>query len=254
MRDTKHTETARQLWILRAVGFLIFLNSCSRGTAQGVAIRQKMFYQLSVTATIENSICNFTGLDLATCADSCVRNEECVAFSLEIWPNTTVCQLGSQNFAVLSNLTGMSATLFYAPSVPSGYTFAMITDKLHFLKALTRTMNYTTGLAACKADGADHLVQDDKGPAWHNFVLQYSAANAGGKSWYGGDDLDGDHIYNWNDGTLVSASVQTFWNSGEPTFSYGGQLEQCMGIGYNNLWYDFYCRFLFGVICEIRLP
>ncbi|CAG0899131.1 unnamed protein product [Darwinula stevensoni] len=257
MRDTKRTESARQLRILRAVGILIFLNSCSRGTAQGVTISQKTFYQVDgMNAAIRNSLLAFTGWDLVTCADACVRNARCVAFSLETDSSTTVCQLGSVNSTVLANPPGMSVTLYYTRSIPSGYTFATITDKVHYLKSLPGTMTYTTALAACKKDGADQLVQDDKGLAWHNFILQYGASNnaASGRFWIGGDDLDGNHIYNWNDGTLVSAAVQTLWGSGEPSFSWDGVIERCMAPDFGNLWNDEPCSLLYGVICEFRLP
>ncbi|CAG0894415.1 unnamed protein product, partial [Darwinula stevensoni] len=232
-------ESARRLGILQAVGFLIFFNSCSRGTSQKITIVQKIFYELGgVNAAIRNSLLGFAGFDLAICADSCARNVECVAFSLETNPSTTVCQLGSESSTVVENPPGMTATLYSTRSVPRGYNLAMVTDKMHFLKPFTEFMNYTDGLAACKADGADHLVQDDKGIYWHDYTVQYATSNIASPStfWLGGDDLDGDHIYTWNDGTLVSASPATYWDTiaGQPSFAKDGIPEQCM----QNYWFS----------------
>ncbi|CAG0903146.1 unnamed protein product [Darwinula stevensoni] len=257
MRGRKHTEASRLLRILRVVGFLVLLHSCTLGTAQMI-FQGKMFVVIGgINATIGNPLNTITGCDAVLCADSCLWNGNCRVFSLETRPTTTVCQLGSNGSTIIKNPTGMSAAFYYdRNTVPPGYTFAMITDKMHFLKPFTVFMNYTTGLAACKADGANHLVQDDKGLTWHNFILQYAASNfaAPGTFWLGGDDLDRNHIYNWNDGTLVSASVQTFWESRQPDNSGPCIQLHWYHSGFHDLWDDFFCSQLFGVLCEVRLP
>ncbi|CAG0891092.1 unnamed protein product [Darwinula stevensoni] len=146
--------------------------------------------------------------------------------------------------------------------IPPSYAFAMITTKIHFLKNLDTRMNFSTGVAACQPDEAN-LVQDDKGVAWHNFILQYATSKIGATSnfWLGGNDLDGNRVYYWNDGTPVSG--QTFWYPGQPSFIFNGIPEQCMELRWTlpsapstfiDKWNDARCSDVKAVFCEFRLP
>ncbi|CAG0900655.1 unnamed protein product [Darwinula stevensoni] len=226
--------------------------------------REKTFVLAEgVNATIVGPLVSVPGWDAVACADSCVRNANCSVFSMETGPGATVCQLGSDASTFLANPAGMSAALYYDRNlVPPGYEFATITTEMHFLKPVSGMQDYQTGLAACQTDGSTtHLVQDDKGLDWHDFILQYAASKLGASTvfWLGGDDLDGDLVYKWNDGTAVSASVQDFWYTGQPSYGYGETLEQCMVIhweseGVVDEWNDGVCSELKGVICEKRLP
>ncbi|CAG0904026.1 unnamed protein product [Darwinula stevensoni] len=246
----------------KLLSFLVVL--CPLETALALDIRQTIFTVIDgVNATIANPLASITGWNAVACADACLRNANCRVFSLETRPSTTVCQLGSNVSAVSTNPAGMSASLFVDQNlIPPDYAFAMITTKIHFLKNLAASMNFPTGVAACQPDKAN-LVQDDKGVAWHNFLLQYATSKIGPTSnfWVGGNDLDGNHVYYWNDGTPVSG--QTFWYPGQPSFNFNGIPEQCMELRWTlpwatstfiDQWNDARCSDVKAVFCEFRLP
>ncbi|CAG0902371.1 unnamed protein product [Darwinula stevensoni] len=83
--------------------------------------------------------------------------------------------------------------------VPQGYEFAMLTDKLHFLKSRSQQMNYNASRSDCTADGAD-LIMDDKGQAWHDFVYNFSKTTFGsgyGHAWLGASDQVKEGTWVW---------------------------------------------------------
>ncbi|CAG0904053.1 unnamed protein product [Darwinula stevensoni] len=234
--------------------FLCLLLMCSRGTALDVDITGKMFTQLVDTnATIQNPLLTSTGVDVFTCADSCTRNPQCKLFSLETRPTTTTCQLGGNASILQANPAGMSSTIYYDDALfPKDYTFAMITDQIHFIKFPNVIQNYTTARTTCKADGMGRLIMDDKGQAWHNWIWQYVYPKMGGTNgmWLGIDDSQQEGAWKWNDGTTLSTS---FWNSGEPN---GGTVENCISIWrpFSGKWIDYSCPQQEWVLCEVRWP
>ncbi|CAG0892477.1 unnamed protein product [Darwinula stevensoni] len=276
---------------MTTVGVLFTLQSCFRDGASAQTANATVYKRVpDVNAKIVNPIANFTGKSAKTCGCSCSKKASCRVFSLEMRVGLDpVCLLGGIDSTVQSDLTDISATLYYdrredrafrtlnrvidslrlariasltfaGQLVPPGYTFAMITNEIHFLKNMTADMNFSTGVAACKTDKAN-LVQDDKGVAWHKHIIQYATSKIGAMKnfWLGGNDLDGNHVYHWNDGTPVSG--QTFWHSGEPSFKFNKIPEQCMelpwtygGSNVTDEWNDTDCSNVRAVICEIRLP
>ncbi|CAG0903485.1 unnamed protein product [Darwinula stevensoni] len=90
--------------------------------------------------------------------------------------------------------------------VPKDYTFAMITNKIHFIKFPNVIQNYTTARATCTADGMGQLIMDDKGEAWHNWIWQYVYPKMGGTNgmWLGIDDLQQEGAWKWNDVSRIS--------------------------------------------------
>ncbi|CAG0894417.1 unnamed protein product [Darwinula stevensoni] len=159
----------------RQVGFVIFLYS--RGTSQEI-IAKKIFFELGgVNAAIRNSLINFAGSDIVNCADSGARWKNSPRNIMSIHCiYVELIRFHDWSFKKERAMRGVFSRdePQHRGSVQRGYNLAVITDKVHFLKPFSAVVNYTNGLAACKADGADHLVQDDKGVNWHEYTVQYA--------------------------------------------------------------------------------
>ncbi|CAG0892476.1 unnamed protein product [Darwinula stevensoni] len=136
------------------------------------------------------------------------RSINCKVFALTTSSGATVCLLGANTSTVQTSPVGISSALYYDDAfVPAGYTIAMLTDEIHFLKFPGVATNYNAALDYCKTDGA-RLVVDDKGLAWHDRIMQIVLPLVTTTFWLGGEDLDGDHVYKWIDGLDGTTS----WN------------------------------------------
>ncbi|CAG0892280.1 unnamed protein product [Darwinula stevensoni] len=137
------------------------------------------------------------------------------------------------------------------------FEFAMVTGKIHFLRAMGEGQ-YMKAKSTCKGEGFAHLVMDDRGQEWHDYVLEFMESHfpSQDKFWIGADDFDWDYEFSWVDGTLVADSMKTFWLPGEPNFKNGTQNARCVAIvkSHGGKWEDIVCLALLPIICEIRLP
>ena len=95
------------------------------------------------------------------------------------------------------------------PLVPEGYSFAMITTKIHFLNVKNEQMNYTLAAATCQGDGRGSLPIDDRGQAWHDFLTRYMGPASVDESglWIGGSRLSASKVYTWSDGKNIPLIV-----------------------------------------------
>ena len=79
----------------------------------------------------------------------------------------------------------------------------LLNGRLNFLKTVPY-INYTAATAACGNDGRGHLVFDDLGQTWHDYLNNVSYV-LGRDFWIGADDRDMNGVYSWTDGERTSS-------------------------------------------------
>ncbi|CAG0902775.1 unnamed protein product [Darwinula stevensoni] len=143
---------------------------------------------------------------------------------------------------------------------PKEFEFAMVTGKIHFLRAMGEGQ-YMKAKTTCKGEGLAHLVMDDRGQEWHDYVLEFMESHfpSQSKFWIGADDMNWDKVHSWVDDTLVADSMKTFWLPGEPNFKEGAQDGRCVAMGKSpdspgGMWEDVSCLKTLPITCEVRFP
>ncbi|CAG0900237.1 unnamed protein product [Darwinula stevensoni] len=143
---------------------------------------------------------------------------------------------------------------------PKEFEFAIVTGKVHFLRAMGKGQ-YMKAKSTCQGEGLVHLVMDDRGQEWHDYVLQFMESHfpSQDKFWIGADDADWDDQFSWVDERLVADSMKTFWLPGEPHFKNRVVDERCVAMGKSpespgGMWEDVACTKTLPITCEIRFP
>ncbi|CAG0900236.1 unnamed protein product [Darwinula stevensoni] len=158
------------------------------------------------------------------CAQAeCAREQRCLGFALKKGDDSFICQLLSKNstFAVDPNKT--SRISVSEKIAPKEFEFAMVTGKIHFLRAMG-IGPYTAAKTTCKGDGLAHLVMDDRGQEWHDYVLQFMESHfpSQDKFWIGADDIDWDDEFFWVDSEETAGSFHAGGLRVEARASKGG--------------------------------
>ncbi|CAG0890538.1 unnamed protein product [Darwinula stevensoni] len=161
------------------------------------------------------------------------------------------------------NVELVRMTKFWTPDVTGGYEYAMATGKLHFLKAFNQTKYYANALTDCKADGGLPAM-DNRGSAWHQFLLDYAASHFGPsytRFWLGLTSPGGvSSKFTWLDGTPMN---QTFWGPKNPNNLADNHFlvvemvniaDVAAGVWWNGLWNDGWGEFYLPYLCEKRIP
>ncbi|CAG0899483.1 unnamed protein product [Darwinula stevensoni] len=127
--------------------------------------------------------------------------ERCQGFALKKGDGSFICQLLSKNSTIAVDPDKTSRVSLPETIAPKEFEFAMVTGKIHFLRAMGKGQ-YTKARSTCKGEGLAHLVMDDRGQDWHDYVLQFMVSHfpSQDKFWTGGDDIDWNNEHSWVDG------------------------------------------------------
>ncbi|CAG0899484.1 unnamed protein product [Darwinula stevensoni] len=162
-----------------------------------------------------------------------MRENGCHGFALKKVQDSFICQLLSKNSTIAVDPDRTSKISVSETIAPQEFEFAMVTGKIHFLRAMGIGQN-VKAKSTCKGEGLAHLVMDDRGQEWHDYVLEFMESHfpSQDKFWIGADDINWDDRFSWVDGTLVADSMKTFWLLGEPNFQSGNQNARCVVKSY----------------------
>ncbi|CAG0892279.1 unnamed protein product [Darwinula stevensoni] len=185
-----------------------------------------------------------------------MREERCQGFALKKGDGSFICQLLSKNSTIAVDLDKTSRVSLSETIAPKEFEFAMVTGKIHFLRAMGKGQ-FPKARSTCKGEGLAHLVMDDRGQEWHDYVLEFMESHfpSQDKFWIGADDTDWNSEHSWDDETLVADSMKTFWLPGEPNFKKGKQDERCVAMvkspeSPGGMWEDVSCFETLPITCE----
>ncbi|CAG0900238.1 unnamed protein product, partial [Darwinula stevensoni] len=120
-----------------------------------------------------------------------MREQWCLGFALKKGDDSFICQLLSKNSTFVVDRNKTSRISVSETIASKEFEFAMVTGKIHFLRAMGKGQ-YTKARSTCKGEGLAHLVMDDRGQEWHDYVLQFMESHfpSQDKFWIGADDTD----------------------------------------------------------------
>ncbi|CAG0903458.1 unnamed protein product, partial [Darwinula stevensoni] len=100
------------------------------------------------------------------------KEKWCITYALKKVEDGFMCQLLSENSTIVEDPERKYRIAYSETIAPQEFEFAMVTGKIHFLRAMGKGQ-YMNAKSTCKGEGLAHLVMDDRGQEWHDYVLEF---------------------------------------------------------------------------------